>query len=58
MQDVAREEGSPISREHPAVSLQLKIFQEKGRTGLEGEARHPRREKGLESFVGSGLIEE
>jgi hypothetical protein len=40
------------------MSLQLKIFQEKGRTGLEGEARHPRREKGLESFVGSGLIEE
>ena len=36
MQDVAREEGSPISREHPAMSLQLKIFQEKGRTGLEG----------------------
>ena len=35
MQDVAREEGSPISRERPATFVQLKFFEEKGRTGLE-----------------------
>ena len=27
--------GPPISRERPAMSVQLKIFQEKGRTGPE-----------------------
>jgi hypothetical protein len=51
-------EESPISREQPAMSVQLKIFQEKRRTGLEERLDNPRPEKGLEFFVGSGLIYE